>query len=445
MGQFWNYLQSYLLHISKYFMPLYLWIFTGLSFFALTNAGWRRIKTICDVQLVLMFLTHFSGAAVICLKTGKPVYLLLYAFQEILIFALVVLTNMIYPDGDRLLINNMCMMLSVGAVILMRLDLNRAVKQFFIVVVSAACCLLIPYLIDSLKRLPDLKWLYAVIGVSALAIVFFLGSVVHGARITFTVYGITFQPSELVKILFVFYLSSAFYIYSGFREVAETSMVAGSLIVLLVLSRDLGSALIFFVVFLAVVFYATGRWPYLVAGAGVAALASAGAYRYFSHVRMRIEAWRDPWSMIDDAGYQITQSLFAISGGGLFGTGLMNGNPSSIPYVEQDFIFSAIAEEMGIIFAVGLIALAFATFLDYMVISGVAADRFDRLICFGLGVTYIFQVFLTVGGGTKFIPMTGLTFPLLSYGGTSVLTTLVLFYVAEGVSARAYAWTGEEY
>ncbi|MCR5303586.1 MAG: FtsW/RodA/SpoVE family cell cycle protein [Lachnospiraceae bacterium] len=439
MGQAFNYLESYLLHLSKYFMPMYLCVFTALSFFALTSKGWKHIKVICDLQLVLMFLTHFSGAAVVCLRTGKPTYLLLYAFQQILIFALIVLTNMIYPEGDRLLINNMCMMLSIGCIMLMRLDFSGAVKQFFIIVVSTAVCLVIPYLIDSLKRLPDLKWLYAVVSVSALAVVFFLGSAVNGARISYTIHGITFQPSELVKILFVFYLSSAFFEHSGMKEVVETALISLSLVLLLVLSRDLGSALIFFVVYLAILFYATGRWPYLVAGAGMAAIGSLGAYKYFTHVKMRVDAWLDPWSMIEDAGYQVTQSLFAISGGGLFGTGLMCGNPTSIPYVEQDFIFSAITEELGIIFALALVGLAFATFLDFVIISGAAFDRFDRIISFGLGVTYIFQIFLTVGGGTKFIPMTGVTFPLLSSGGTSVLTTLVMFYVTEGVSARAYS------
>ena len=157
------------------------------------------------------------------------------------------------------------------------------------------------------------------------------------------------------------------------------------------------------------------------------------AYRLFSHVQVRVQAWRDPFSCIDDAGFQITQSLFAISSGGWFGLGLFRGNPTSIPLVEADFVFSAVAEELGILFSMCMILICISSFIMCMNISLKLQDRFYRLIAFGLGVTYIFQVFLTVGGGTKFIPMTGVTLPFISYGGSSVLTTLIMFFIIEGL------------
>ena len=138
-------------------------------------------------------------------------------------------------------------------------------------------------------------------------------------------------------------------------------------------------------------------------------------------------------SVIDSAGYQITQSLFAISSGGFFGLGLYKGTPESIPTVEADFIFSAIAEELGILFAVCLILICVSCFIMFMNISIRLNDKFYQLIAFGLGVIYIFQVFLTIGGGTKFIPLTGVTLPLISYGGSSVLTTLMMFAIVEGL------------
>ena len=138
--------------------------------------------------------------------------------------------------------------------------------------------------------------------------------------------------------------------------------------------------------------------------------------------------------MIDSAGgYQITQSLFAISSGGWFGLGLYKGTPGSIPVVDTDFIFSAIAEELGVLAAICLILICVSTFMMFMDIASLLQDKFYRLTAFGLGVTYIFQVFLTVGGGTKFIPLTGVTLPLVSYGGSSVLTTLIMFSVMEGL------------
>ena len=181
------------------------------------------------------------------------------------------------------------------------------------------------------------------------------------------------------------------------------------------------------------VFIATGKWIYLFLGSAGGCGAAMVAYHFFSHVQVRVQAWRDPFSCIEDAGYQITQSLFAISSGGWFGLGLFRGNPTSIPFVEADFIFSAVAEELGIIFSMCMILICISCFIMFMNIAVKLQNKFYHLIAFGLGVTYIFQVFLTIGGGTKFIPMTGITLPLISYGGSSVLTTLVMFFIIEGL------------
>lgn len=186
-------------------------------------------------------------------------------------------------------------------------------------------------------------------------------------------------------------------------------------------------------VYVFMVFIATGKWIYLFLGAAGGSAAAVVAYRLFSHVQVRVQAWRDPFSCIDDAGFQITQSLFGISSGGWFGLGLFRGNPTSIPLVEADFVFSAVAEELGILFSMCMILICISSFIMCMNIALKLQDRFYRLIAFGLGVTYIFQVFLTVGGGTKFIPMTGVTLPFISYGGSSVLTTLIMFFIVEGL------------
>ncbi len=233
--------------------------------------------------------------------------------------------------------------------------------------------------------------------------------------------------------MFVFFLASALHESHDLPRVILTSVLAGIHVLILVASRDLGSALIFFIVYVMMVFIATGRWIYLLLGCAGGSGAAVLAYRFFSHVQVRVQAWKDPFSCIDDAGYQITQSLFAISSGGWFGLGLFRGTPASIPFVEADFVFSAVAEELGILFSMCMILVCLSCFIMFMDISVRLQDKFYRLIAFGLGVTYIFQVFLTVGGGTKFIPMTGVTLPFISYGGSSVLTTLVMFFIIEGL------------
>ncbi len=426
-------MELYITELSKYLITLFIALYTLECFLVFRYKEEEGRGGIYIRQNLLMFLVHFSCFLVICFETGKLEYLLFYVLQQILLFATVVLFRMIYPRGNRLVINNMCMLLSVGFVILSRLSYEKAIKQFFIVTISIIIGMLIPYFIHKLKFLKSLTWIYASVGIVALGIVLILGSTTYGSKISYSVAGVTFQPSEFVKIIFVFFLASALYESHDFLHVMITAVVAGIHVLVLVASRDLGSALIFFIVYVMMVFIATGNWLYLFLGSGGGCGAAVLAYQFFTHVQVRVQAWRDPFSCIDDAGYQITQSLFAISSGGWFGMGLFRGTPGSIPFVEADFVFSAVAEELGIAFSMCVILICVSCFIMFMDISIRLQDRFYRLIAFGLGVVYIFQVFLTVGGGTKFIPMTGVTLPLVSYGGSSVLTTLVMFFIIEGL------------
>lgn len=148
----------------------------------------------------------------------------------------------------------------------------------------------------------------------------------------------------------------------------------------------------------------------------------------------RFIAWRDPWSVIDNAGYQVAQSLFAIGSGGFMGTGLYEGSPKYIPVVTEDFIFSAIAEEFGGLFAMLLILVCFSCFIAFLKIAMEQANMFNKLVCVGLGVGYAVQVFLTIGGALKMIPSTGVTLPLVSSGGSSILSTLFVFAIMQGLA-----------
>lgn len=426
-------MELYITELSKYFITLFIALYTLECFlvFRFPDEESRRGSYIR--QNLFMFLVHFSCFLVICFETGKIEYLLFYALQQILLFSTIVLFRMIYPKGNRLIINNMCMLLSIGFIILSRLSFDKAIKQFFIVTVSIIVGMLIPFFIHKLKFLKSLTWIYAAVGIVGLAIVLILGSVTNGSKISYSIGGVTFQPSEFVKIIFVFFLASALCETHDIIRVMLTAILAGIHVLILVASKDLGSALIFFVVYVMMVFIATGKWIYLFIGSAGGCGAAMVAYQFFSHVQVRVQAWRDPFSCIEDAGYQITQSLFAISSGGWFGLGLFRGNPTSIPFVEADFVFSAVAEELGIIFSMCMILICISCFIMFMNIAVKLQNKFYHLIAFGLGVTYIFQVFLTIGGGTKFIPMTGVTLPLISYGGSSVLTTLIMFFIIEGL------------
>lgn len=426
-------MELYITELSKYFITLFIALYTLECFLVFRFQDEERRRGIYLRQNLLMFLVHFSCFLVICFETGKLEYLLFYVLQQILLFSAIVLFSMIYPNGNRLIINNMCMLLSIGFIILSRLSFEKAIKQFFIVTVSIIIGMMIPFLIHKFKFLRKFTWAYAAAGIAALGIVLILGSVTYGSKISYSVAGVTFQPSEFVKIIFVFFLAGALCESHDLLRVALTAVIAGAHVLILVASKDLGSALIFFIVYVMMVFIATGNWIYLLIGCAGGSGAAVMAYQLFSHVQVRVQAWKDPFSCIDDAGYQITQSLFAIGSGGWFGLGLFRGTPDSIPFVEADFVFSAVAEELGIVFSMCMILICISCFIMFMNISMRLKDRFYQLTAFGLGVTYIFQVFLTIGGGTKFIPMTGITLPFISYGGSSVLTTLVMFFIIEGL------------
>lgn len=423
----------YVIEISRYLIAAAAVLYALASFMVFYYKNESRRSGLYLLQNVLMFSIQLICFVQMTYTTGNTDLIFFMAFQLVILVAALILFHMIYPQANRLVVNNMCFLLMVGFVVLTRLSLARAVRQFIIASASLAIGFLMPFIISKWKSLKHLTWIYAITGLAALSVVLILGSVTLGAKITYTIAGVTFQPSEFVKILFVFFIASAFYKTTDFRQVAVVSVVAAAHVMILVLSRDLGGALIYFVVYLTMLFVATRNYLYLFAGLFGGAAAALVAYKLFTHIQIRVQAWRDPWSVIDSTGYQVTQSLFGISSGGLFGLGLFGGNPEAIPLVSVDFIFSAVTEEMGIIFGVSLSLVCVSTFLMIMYQAYYLRDTFYQLLAFGIGVMYIFQVFLTIGGGAKFVPLTGVTLPLVSYGGTSVLVTIVTFFIFEGL------------
>ncbi len=419
--------------LSKYVIVFFMAVYTLLCLYALREKEEDDMGWVYALQIISMFMVHFIGFSAICLETSDISYIIFYGFQQILLFATIALYRVIYPEVHRLIINNMCMLLTVGFLILTRISYEKSIKQFAIVSISLIVGLFIPFFIKKMRFLKHLTWIYGMLGFLLLVAVAVLGAVTHGAKLSYSIGGISFQPSEFVKILFVFFVAGMFKESKSFIQVVITTVVAALHILTLVLSKDLGSALIFFVTYLVMLYIATRKFYYLLAGGACGALAACIAYKLFSHIQIRIIAWQDPWNHINDEGYQITQSLFAIGTGGWYGMGLYQGNPTAIPYVEQDFVFSAVAEELGVIFAICLILICISCFLSIMLVAMRLKEEFYRYIAVGIGMIYITQVFLTIGGGTRFIPLTGVTLPLVSYGGSSVLATIVMFCIVQGL------------
>ena len=429
-------MQEYIVGLSKYFIIIGMALYAFACFYAFRYRKEEERKGIYIAQNIIMFFLQAVSFLDLYIASRDIQYVFLYAFIQIFLFAAIMMVTMIYETCNRLLLNNMCMLLSIGLCMISRLSLNKAIRQYVIVILSLTVSLLVPFLLSKIRFWKKLTWVYAAVGILMLSAVLILGEVTHGSKISFTLGGVTFQPSEFVKILFLFFLAAALWEDVSLKRVLVTAILAGLYVIVLVISKDLGSALIFFIGFVFVVFVASGRYLYLLIGAVLGSAAACVAYFLFDHVRIRVLAWQDPWSYIDDQGYQITQSLFAVGSGSWFGMGLLKGNPKAIPYVDADFIFSAICEEFGVIFGICLILVCISCFVVIMDIALKIHDRFYQLIVYGIGIMYIFQIFLTIGGGIKFIPLTGVTLPFISYGGSSVMTSMIMFFIIQGIYIR---------
>ena len=422
-----------IIDVSRYLMILLIALYTFFNFHIFSAKDEYKKKKICRRQNFSMFLIHLLAYVITWFETKDERILVFYLAQVLFFLVYLFLYRLFYRNVSRLLVNNMCMLLAVGFIMLTRLSFDRAMKQFVIVVAAAVITWIIPFVIDRVWQLSRIPWIYGIGGIILLGIVCIAGTSSFGAQLSLGVGDFSIQPSEFVKISYVFFIATMFYRSTDFKTVMTVSAVASIHVLILVISKDLGSALIFFVAYVFMLFVATGKWLYLLAGIGGGSVASLLAYQIFGHVRTRVMAWLNPWSDIAGKGYQITQSLFAIGTGGWFGMGLYRGMPRKIPVVEKDFIFSAISEELGAVFALCILLICLGCFLQFMMIASKMQAVFYKLIAFGLGTIYIFQVFLTVGGVTKFIPSTGVTLPLVSYGGSSILSTFIIFGIIQGL------------
>ena len=252
---------------------------------------------------------------------------------------------------------------------------------------------------------------------------------------------ISFQPSEFGKIALVLYLASALIKYESknvikedFKQLIEPALLVMFSLVCMVLQTDLGSTLIFFGISVTMLYIATSKKKYVFTCLGLSVVGALGAYGVFGHVQRRVKVWLDPWQYAHDEGYQIVQGLYAIASGGLSGVGLGNGYPDLIFARESDFIFAVICEEFGIIFAVGLMIIYFLLFYRGIRIAFVTNDEFSQLAAVGFSTMIACQTLVIIGGIFTVIPLTGITLPLISYGGSSMLTMFFALGILQKIS-----------
>ncbi len=386
-------MENVITEVSKYLIILLMMIYTFSCFTVFRKRDIEDQRNVLRRQIVLMLFMNLVAYTVLFLQNNDMKILMMYGAVFLFIVVVQILYRVIYRKGNLLIVNNMCMLLSIGFLILSRLSFDKAVKQFEIVEIGMVLSFIVPVIVRKVKILKDLTWLYGIVGLALLMVVLAMAAISGGAKLSIEIGGVTFQFSELVKITFVFFVAGMLREDTSFKRVVVTTIVAAAHVLILVVSKDLGSAVVFFVAYIVMLYVATKKARYALAGLAGGAVAAVAAYFLFNHVRQRVIVWQDPIAVYDKVGggYQVAQGLFGISAGGWFGMGLGKGMPDIIPVVDKDFIFAAICEE------------------------------------------YAFQVFLTVGGTSKFIPMTGITLPLVSYGGSSVICTILMFAIIQGL------------
>jgi cell division protein FtsW (lipid II flippase) len=368
-----------------------------------------------------------------------------------------VLLRLRLPYADPYLLPLGGLLCAIGLTEIYRIDPDLAFRQGLWVVVGVAVFAALVLFMRDYRTLDNVKY---VLGVSAIALLVLpalpgIGRTINGATLWVDIGPLVFQPGELAKVLIVVFLAGylrdnremlSFGVGSGRlpspKHLGPLLLIWGGAMLVLFQTRDLGGALLYFAIFLVMLYTATARWSFAAVGLGLFLLGAFALYQVIPHVQDRVEGWLDPWSDPQGETYQLVQSIYAISSGGVFGSGLGRGilvspeGESYIPFLETDFIFSAVAQELGLAGAAAVVLLYLLFAFRGFRISMLADDGFSKLLAAGLTAAVSIQAFIIIGGVTGLIPLTGITLPFVSYGGSSIVANFVVLALLLMVSDR---------
>ena len=364
-----------------------------------------------------------------------------------------VATRRLAPNADGVLLPMAGLLNGIGYVFIARLDQELAGAQALWSALGVGAYIGTLVIVKRARDLERYRYTFALLGVGLLLMPLLpvIGHTVNGARIWIRMGTATFQPGELAKLVlatfFAGYLVEKRELLQTFtRRIGPVSLpdpkflgpvlgAWGFSLVVMIFEKDLGSSLLFFALFVAMLWVATARSFYLVLGGLLFGGGAVIAYKAFSHVESRVAIWLDPFEDAGGRGFQLVQSLFAFGSGGVFGTGLSLGSPTKIPAVETDFIFAAIGEEMGLLGTAAIVTAFLLMIGCGLRIAIQARSDFEKLLATGLTVCLGVQTFIILGGVTRLVPLTGITLPFVSYGGSSLLANYTLLALLLRISS----------
>ncbi|MDQ6784880.1 MAG: FtsW/RodA/SpoVE family cell cycle protein [Actinomycetota bacterium] len=366
----------------------------------------------------------------------------------IVIFALLLAAHVamrfLAPNADPILLPTAGLLNGVGYVFIARLNSAQAGKQALFTAIGVALFILTLAVVRKTRDLERYRYIFAFVGIGSLLLplVPHLGQNINGARLWIRLAGFNFQPGELAKLALAVFFASVLveradllsratkrigrFLILDPRYLAPILVAWALSLVIFFAENDLGSSFLFFALFIGMLWVSTGRAYYLGLGAGLFGAGAFVALKVIGHAKSRIAAWINPWAHANGSGYQIIQGWFAIAAGGVGGEGPGQSNAAHIPEASTDFIFAVIADEIGLFGATALL-------MGYLLMVGtglriaVRCERlFDKLLATGLALVLGVQTFVIVGGVTRLIPLTGITLPFVSYGGSSLIANYIL-------------------
>lgn len=404
--------------------------------------GINNVKANYRKPAYLLILLNVLGFGLLFMSKDYNIKILYNGLAVLALFLVMYTTLVVCRMGDKFILLMMFMLLSIGVLILCRINIRYGFRQIIWIIVGGAAFFIAYFVYYKVKVWDKLWFIYFIAGSVLFVFTLLFGRTVNGSKNWVGTDSFSFQPSEIIKILYIMCLSCY---YSGtwskpvFGKVKPkwaTLAITYIFVGFLVLQRDWGTILVMMSIYLFMVYVYEPDKKLLLANFASLGVIGFLGYKFLYHIQVRISTWLDPWSDIANKGYQITQSLFAIASGGYFGRGLGNGSPYYIPEVHSDFIFAAICEEMGVFGGVAVILLFFLIAYRCFKISIMTDNMFDKAVSFGITVMFALQTFIIIGGVTKFIPLTGITLPFVSYGGTSIIISFASLGIVQAISAK---------
>jgi len=333
--------------------------------------------------------------------------------------------------ADKLLLSLTNFLCALGVLVLYATNPDYAYQQAMYYGVGLVAMVVCIYLVRIVKHWKLPVYLMMPVSLALLALPLLIGRETNGAKNWFYVGSLSVQPSEIVKLSLLLIISH----FMSRRKLLPWLIFAVGCLGLLMLQKDLGTALMYYGVTLMLFYASSGNL--LLTGFGLAGGAGAAVlgYKMFAHVKRRVAIWQNPWIDYDNAGYQLVQSLMAIASGGIFGVGLGLGYPRTIPVYHTDFIFAVICEQFGVLFGLCVLLMYVAIIWRGATIARAARTSFHGLLAMGATLMIGLQTFVIIGGVIKLIPLTGVTMPFVSYGGTSLVSSLCLVGLMQGVAS----------